>query len=81
MKFENFHHGAKQFQPESGTDPEFGSASDEELDEGDLVRIAGEHRKKRGRGCLVSTLIESVHNDEGRDLCRPERTYEKFPQL
>jgi len=56
----------------------FGSASDEEFDEGDLVDKAGKHGEKRGCRFLVSTLVQGVDNDEGAGLRRPEWPDDEF---
>ena len=61
---EYFRDGPEGLETESGTDARFGSASDEELDVGDPVRIAGEDGEDGRGGFLVLALIKGVDDNE-----------------
>jgi hypothetical protein len=71
----------EQLQTKSRADPRFRPASDEELDKGDLVHIAGEHREKCRCWFLVLALIKGINDDEGWMLCCLEWPYKEFLQL
>jgi len=71
----------KQFQAKSGADPRFWSACDEELDEGDLVDVAGKDGEERGCRFFVLTLVQGVDNDQGSSLHRLERLDDELLHL
>jgi hypothetical protein len=71
----------KQLQTESRANPRFRSASDEELDKGDLVYIAGEDGEKCGCWFFISTFVKGIDNDEGWNLSCLEWAYKEFLQL
>ena len=49
---------------ESRTDAGFWTASDEELDMGDLVYIAGGHGEGGGGGFFILALIEGINDNK-----------------
>jgi len=81
MEFEYVRVRPERLQTESGVDPWFGSAGYEELDKWDIVHITGEHGQERGGRLLVSTLIKSINNNEGRSVCCLERANNEFLHL
>jgi len=71
----------KRLQTKSRVNPRFGPAGDEELDERDVVHIAGEKGQERRCRLLISALIEGVNDDEGQNFHCLERPDNKFLHL
>ena len=81
MELEHFCDRSKQLQPESGADPRFRTARDEELDPRDLIHISGEDGKNSRCRFFAFALVKSVNDNEGPDRDGFERADDKFLQL
>ena len=66
---------------EPSPDARFGSPGDEELHGWQSLDETAQNGQDRGGGLIVNALVQSVHDDDARELCERERIYNQVLEL